>query len=56
MTLAPIRVINMNERKIRFFDLQGYTEKIEEIKKNRESMPILIELIEDFNNNNNKFF
>ena len=51
MTLAPIRMINMNERKIRLFDLQGCTEKVEEIKKkNRETIPILIELVDDFNN------
>ena len=33
MTLALIRMINMNERKIRLFDLQGCTEEVEDIKK-----------------------
>lgn len=29
MTLAPIRMINMNERKVRLLDLEGCTKKVE---------------------------
>ena len=51
MMLAPIRMINNNERKIILFDLEGCKEKREEVKKkNRESLQILKDFTKDFNN------
>ena len=50
MMLAPIRMINHNERKIIIFDIQGCTEEREEVKKkNRESLQILKDFVNKFN-------
>ena len=50
MMLAPIRMINHNERKIILFDIEGCTEEREEVKKkNRESLELLKNLENDFN-------
>ena len=51
MMLAPIRMINHNERKIIVFDIEGCTEEREEVKKkNRESLQILKDFVDKFNN------
>ena len=51
MMLAPIRMINYNERRIRLFDIQGCTDEREEIKeKNRESLEVIKNLVTDYNN------
>jgi len=50
MMLAPIKMINHNERKIILFDIEGCKEEREEIKKkNRESIELLKNLEADFN-------
>ena len=52
MMLAPIRMISHNERKIIVFDIEGCTEEREEIKKkNRESLQILKDFVNKFNEN-----
>ena len=51
MMLAPIRMINHNERKIIVFDIEGCTDEREEIKKkNRENLQILKDFVDRFNN------
>ena len=50
MMLAPIRMINHNERKIRLFDTEGCTEEREEVKKqDRENLQILKDFVNKFN-------
>ena len=50
MMLAPIRMISHYERKIIVFDIEGCTEEREEIKKkNRESLQILKDFVNKFN-------
>ena len=51
MMLAPIRMINHNERKIIVFDIEGCIEEKEKVKKkNRESLEILKNFTKNFNN------
>ena len=51
MMLAPIKMINHNERKIIIFDIPGCTEEREEVKKkNMESLQILKDFVSKFNN------
>jgi len=51
MMLAPVRMINHNERKIIVFDIEGCTDEREEVKKkNRENLQILKDFVDKFNN------
>ena len=61
MILAPVRMINKNERKIRFYDTEGCKTKANEIrKKNAETLESLINIVKKFNDNYgetlNKFY
>ena len=50
MMIAPVRMINHNERKIIVFDIPGCTEEREAVKKkNRESLQIIKDFTKDFN-------
>lgn len=50
MTLAPVRMINNNDRKMNVYDLDQCVEKRDDIKqKNAETIPELIEYIKNFN-------
>jgi len=50
MMLAPIRMINDNERKINIFELEGCTEESNEIKKKNMEIKILKDFVDKFNN------
>ena len=57
MTLIPVKMINDNERKITLYDIGECTKKRDEIKKrNRETLPIMIEMQKEFNENYGKIF
>jgi hypothetical protein len=50
MTLAPVRMVNDNDRKMNVFDIEGCVEKRDDIKKkNAETIPELIEYVKKFN-------
>lgn len=50
MIIAPVRMINNNERKITIYDIEGCTEKRDAIKKNNsETLDSLINLVKTFN-------
>ena len=50
MMLAPIKMINDKERKILVYDIEGCTDKRDEVKKkNRENIPLLTEVVDNFN-------
>ena len=51
MVLTSIRMINVNERRIRLFALEDCKDEVDEIKKkNMETLPNLISFVEEFNN------
>lgn len=61
MILAPVRMINKNERKIRLYDTEGCKTKAKEIrKKNEQTLESLINIVKRFNDNYgetlNKFY
>ena len=50
MTLAPVRMVNDNDRKMRVYDIQECVEERDDIKKkNAETVPELIEYVKKFN-------
>ena len=50
MMLAPVRMVNDNDRKMNVYDLQECTEERDDIKKkNRESIPYAVNFTNDFN-------
>ena len=50
MTLIPVRMINNNEKKITLYDIDECEEKRDEVKeKNRKSIPLLINMEQEFN-------
>ena len=52
MILAPVRMINNNERKITLYDIEGCTDERDAIKKKHsESIPSLINITKFFNEN-----
>ena len=55
MTLIPVRMINDNEKKITLYDIGECQKKRDEIKKkNRETLPIMIKMQKEFNENYGK--
>ena len=51
MVLTSIRIINLNERRIRLVSLEDCKDEVDEIKKkNLETVPNLISFVEEFNN------
>ena len=57
MTLAPVRMVNDNDRKMNVYDLEECIEERDDIKKkNAETIPELIEYIKQFNQKYNTSF
>ena len=57
MTLAPVRMVNDNDRKMKVYDLEECIEERDDIKKkNAETIPELIEYIKQFNQKYNTSF
>lgn len=51
MMIAPVRMINTNERKIILYDIEGCTDERDAIKKkNSETVDTLINIVKEFNN------
>ena len=51
MVLTSIRMINLNERRLRLISLEDCKDEVDEIKKkNMETVPNLISFVEEFNN------
>ena len=56
MTIAPVRMVNDNDKKMNVYDLRECTEEREQIKKeNRETIPYLINFTREYNENMVKF-
>ena len=50
MTLAPVRMVNDNDKKMNVYDLKDCTEERDNIKKeNRETIPYLMNFTKEFN-------
>ena len=50
MTIAPVRMVNDNDKKMNVYDLKDCTEERDDIKKqNRETIPYLLNFTNDFN-------
>ena len=61
MTIAPVRMVNDNDKKMNVYDLRECTEERDQIKKeNRETIPYLINFTREYNEKYgetlNKFF
>ena len=50
MTIAPVRMVNDNDKKMNVYDIQECTEERDQVKKkNRETIPYLINFTQNFN-------